>query len=177
MSKSNCFESSVVKKPVINHINKTIVVSDLFYKEAAKPFTNEFYDLMKLREVLPDYEVITRSHRKPRPPKEPEKVKKFVSYDKMEKYIKLLDNAGELMKEFKLVKAFAKTRRNSASIVFKWFNDKFPDYRKPPRLDENGKLIAEVKIISLEEVKKAAEEAEKAEQQAAAGDNELPNAV
>lgn len=176
MSKSNCFESSVVKKPVINHINKTIIVSDLFYKEAAKPFTNEFYDLMKLREVLPDYEVITRSHRKPRPPKEPEKVRKFVSYEKMEKYIKLLDDADELMKEFKLVKAFAKTRRNSASIVFKWFNDKFPDYRKPPRLDENGKLIAEVKIISLEEVKKAAEEAEKAEAQATEGNNELPNA-
>lgn len=183
MNKSNCFESSVVKKPVINHINKTIVVSDLFFKEAAKPFTNEFYDLMKLREVLPDYEVITRSHRKPRPPKEPEKVKKFVSYTKMKTYIELLDNKDKLMEEFELVKAFAKTRRNSASIVFKWFNDKFPDYRKPPRLDENGKLIAEVKIISLEEVKKAAEEAEKAEAakqveaQATEGDNELSNAV
>ena len=86
------------------------------------------------------------------------------------------------MEEFELVKAFAKTRRNSASIVFKWFNDKFPDYRKPPRMDKNGKLIATVNIISLEEVKKAAEEAEKAEAakqaeaQAAEDNNELPNA-
>ena len=179
----NKFSSALAVKPTFNHTNKTITVTDKFMKEAVKPFTNEFNDLMKLRELCPGYEIITRSHRSPRKTEKSKGIPKFVSYDHMEKYIKLLPDSEKLLAELKLVKNYAKAHNYAASIVFKWFNDKFPDYRKPPRLDENGKLIAEVKIISLEEVKKAAEEAEKAEaakqaeQQAAAGNNELSNAV
>ena len=42
------FSSTLAKKPVFNHTNKTITVSDKFMTEAAKPFTNEFNDLMEL---------------------------------------------------------------------------------------------------------------------------------
>ena len=182
MKNSNCFESSLAKKPVINHINKTIIVSDAFYKASANPFSNEFRDLMKLREVLPGYEVITRSHRKPRNTEKTPNIPKFVSYDKMKKYINLLPDSEKLLNQLQLVKKFAECRRNSASIVFKWFNDTFPDYRKAPRIDKDGNLVANVNIIPFDKFAKSVEEAEKAkllkkeEQQAAEGSNELPNA-
>ena len=173
------FSSALAKKPVFNHTNKTITVTDKFMKEAVKPFTNEFNDLMKLRELCPGYEIITRSHRKPRRTEKTPNIPKFVSYDHMEKYIKLLPNSKKLLEELELVKSFAESRRNSASIVFKWFNEKFPDYRKDPKIDENGKLVATVNVVNFEDFKKKAEAAKaeaeppQADPQDTDGTNEL----
>ena len=80
------FSSALAVKPAFNHTNKTITVSDKFMKEAVKPFTNEFNDLMELRRLCPDYTVITRSHRSPRKTEKSKSIPKFVSYDHMEKY-------------------------------------------------------------------------------------------
>lgn len=168
MKKFNGFETTLHQKPAINHINKTILVSDMFYRASADPFSNEFRDLMTLKELCPGYEVITRSHRKPRNTEKTKNIRKFVPYKKMERYISLLDDKDELLRQLQLVKDFAACRRNSASIVFKWFNDTFPDYRETPRIDDNGKLVAKVNIISLEEFKKKTE---------SEGNNELQKAV
>ena len=153
------FSSALAVKPAFNHTNKTITVSDKFMKEAVKPFTNEFNDLMELRRLCPDYTVITRSHRRPSTSKKTPNIPKFVSYDHMKKYIALLDNSEELLRQFNLVKNFAESHRNSASIVFKWFNETFPDYHKAPKIDEKGKLVATVNVVNFEDFKKKAEAA------------------
>ena len=49
---------------------------------------------------------------------------------------------------------YAKAHNYAASIVFKWFNETFPDYRYNPKIDRNGKLIATVNVVSLEEFQK-----------------------
>lgn len=173
------FSSALAKKPVFNHTNKTITVTDKFMKEAVKPFTNEFNDLMKLRELCPGYEIITRSHRKPRRTEKTPRIPKFVSYEHMEKYIALLPDSEKLLAELKLVKNYAKAHNYAASIVFKWFNEKFPDYRYAPKIDKNGKLIATVNVVNFADFKKKAEEAKaeaeppQADPQDTEGTNEL----
>lgn len=160
------FSSALAKKPVFNHTNKTITVTDKFMKEAVKPFTNEFNDLMKLRELCPGYEIITRSHRSPRKTEKSKGIPKFVSYEHMKKYIKLLPNSEKLLEELKLVKDYADTRRNSASIVFNWFNEKFPDHRYAPQIDKDGKLFARVNVVDFDAYKKSVEEKEQARKKA-----------
>ena len=158
----NKFSSALAVKPTFNHTNKTITVSDKFMKEAVKPFTNEFNDLMELRRLCPDYTVITRSHRSPRKTEKSKGIPKFVSYDHMKKYIKLLPNSKKLLEELELVKSFAESRRNSASIVFNWFNEKFPDHRYAPQIDKDGKLFARVNVVDFDAYKKSVEEKEQA---------------
>ena len=106
--------------------------------------------LARLREALPGFEVVVREHRRPRVTPRTQNIPKFVSYEKMEAYIRLLPDGDALMERYRLVRAFAKCRRNSASIVFRWFNESFPDYRKPPRLDRDGRLIAAVRAVAPE---------------------------
>lgn len=160
------FSSTLAKKPVFNHTNKTITVSDKFFSAAKDPTNDEFYDLMKLRELCPGYEVITRSHRKPRRTEKTPNIPKFVSYDHMKKYIELLPESENLLRQFQLVKDYAKSRRNSASIVFNWFNETFPDYRYAPKIDENGNLFARVNVVDLDAYRKSVEKKEQAKAEA-----------
>ncbi len=162
MSKINGMNTTLAKKPVINHTNKTITVTEKFFTEASKPFTNEFYDLMKLREALPGYEVITRSHRKPRRTENTPRIPKFVSYEHMEKYIKLLPDSEKLLLQLQLVKDYADAHNYASSIVFKWFNETFPDYRYAPKIDKEGNLIAHVNVIDFDAYRKSVEEKEQA---------------
>ena len=155
--------STLAQKPVVNHRNHTITVSDKFFTEASKPFTNEFNDLQLLREALPGYEIITRSHRKPRRTEKTPNIPKFVSYDHMEKYIKLLPKSEELLLQLKAAKDYGKAHNYSSSIVFKWFNDSFPDYHKNPVIDANGKRVATVNVVRIEDVRKELEAKKKAE--------------
>ena len=177
------FVSALAKKPVFNHTNKTITVSDKFYRAAKAPTNDEFYDLMKPRELCPGYEIITRSHCKPRRTENTPRIPKFVSYDHMKKYIALLDNSEELLRQFNLVKNFAESHRNSASIVFKWFNETFPDSHKAPKIDEKGNLIATINVVNFEDFKKKAEEAKaeaeppQADPQDTEGTNELKKVI
>jgi hypothetical protein len=177
------FSSTLAKKPVFNHTNKTITVSDKFFSAAKDPTNDEFYDLMKLRELCPGYEIITRSHRKPRRTENTPRIPKFVSYEHMEKYIALLPDSEKLLAELKLVKNYAKAHNYAASIVFKWFNEKFPDYHKKPKIDENGKLVATVNVVNFEDLKKKADAAKaeaeppQADPQDTEGTNELQKVV
>ena len=183
MNKSKGMSSTLAMKPVINHAKQIITVSEKFFTEASKPFTNEFNDLMKLRELCPGYEITTRSHRKPRNTQKTPNIPKFVSYDKMVAYINLLPNSAELLRHLQLVKDFAACRRNSASIVFNWFNETFPDYRYAPKIDKEGNLVARVNVINLADYKKSVEEKEQARAEAEADPqdtedtNELKKAV
>ena len=170
------YNSALAKKPTINHTNKTITVSDKFFRAASDPFSNEAADIMLLREKFPGYEIITRTHRSPRKTEKRKSVPKFVSYEKMETYIKLLPDSEKLLKELKLVKDFAKSRRNSASIVFNWFNETFPDHRYAPKIDDNGKLFARVNVVNIEDYKKSLEAKERAREEAKK-DAELPQAA
>ena len=134
-----------------------------------------------LREALPGYEIITRSHRSPRKTEKSKGIPKFVSYDHMKKYIALLPDSEKLLLQLQLVKDYAKAHNYAASIVFKWFNETFPDYHKAPKIDEKGNLIATVNIVNFEDFKKKANAAKAEAEPPQAADPqdtvELPDAV
>ena len=136
--------------PTIHYASKTIRITETYLRAARIPFSNEFNELANLRAALPDFEVKVPSRRKPRATPQTQNIPKFVAYEKMEAYLRLLPESEKLLARFEAVKAYAACHRNSASIVFKWFNESFPDYRKAPKLDENGKLVAAVNVISLD---------------------------
>ena len=159
----NKFASALAVKPTINHTKKTIIVSDKFLREATNPFSNEAADIMFLREKFPGYEITTRSHRSPRKTEKSKNIRKYVSYDHMEKYIKLLPNSESLLLQLEAVKDYGKAHNYPSSYVFKWFNDSFPDYHKNPVIDANGKLVATVNVVRIEDVRKELEAKKKAE--------------
>ena len=136
--------------PMVDYAAKTIILTEAFSRAARAPFSDAFNQLARLREALPGFEVVVREHRRQRITPRTQNIPKFVSYEKMEAYIRLLPDGDALMERCRLVRAFAKCRRNSASIVFRWFNESFPDYRKPPRLDRDGHLIAAVRTVAPE---------------------------
>ena len=160
------FSSSLAQNTTFNHTNKTITVSAKFFRAAKDPTTNEFSDLMMMREICPGYEIITRTHRSPRKTEKSKNIKKFVSYDKMEKYIKLLPDSEKLLDQLKTVKAYADAHNYAASIVFNWFNETFPDHRYAPKIDDNGKLFARVNVVNIEDYKKSLEAKERAREEA-----------
>ena len=46
--------------------------------------------------------------------------------------------------------------------MFKWFNNACPDYRKTPKIDKDGNLIATVNVVNFADFKKSIEEKEQA---------------
>lgn len=68
----------------------------------------------------------------------------------MEDYIKLYDNADELLKMFTLVKAVSKIQKNKFKYVYNWFIAQFPNYTELPNI-RNGKLYTS--IVEIPEIK------------------------
>ena len=119
--------------PMVDYAAKTIILTEAFSRAARAPFSDAFNQLARLREALPGFEVVVREHRRPRITPRTQNIPKFVSYEKMEAYIRLLPDGDALMERYRLVRAFAKCRRNSASIVFRWFPSSSSALLSPPR--------------------------------------------
>ena len=143
-----------IRKPVVNHINHTISVSDSFLRAAADPTTNEFELFMRLTAACPNYKVVTIKRRKAKKKAQPK-----LTYAKMGKYIACLRDADELMEVFEKVKAFAKSQPNPYLMVSRWFFESFPDYGCQPDFDEDGFPIVEANCVSLEAFKQRNEAA------------------
>lgn len=143
-------KSMNIRKPIVNHTNRTISVTDTFLHAAADPTSTEFEMYMKLTASCPNYKVVTKKRRKTM-----NKDKQLkLTYAKMGKYIACLRNADELLDLFEKVKAFAKSQPNSYQMVSRWFNESFPDYGCQPDFDEDGFPIVEANCVSLEAYKK-----------------------
>ena len=68
---------------------------------------------------------------------------KGLTYTKMEKYIRLHENANDLLIAFSTIKEVGRTQNNAYNFVYNWFMTQFPDYGEMPEI-KNGKLIAEM---------------------------------
>ena len=65
----------------------------------------------------------------------------FKTYDKMQKYIALLDESEKYQKEFAAVLVESRVYDASYAYVLKWFKDTFPSYGKQPERDANLKIV------------------------------------
>ena len=150
-----------IRKPVVNHIARTISVTNTFMRAAADPDSEEFTMYMNLAATCPNYKTVIAKQRKAR--KNPEKPPKL-TYAKMGNYIACLRDADKLLTIFEKVKGFAKTQPSPYALVFHWFFESFPDYGCQPDFDADGYPIVEANCISFEAFKQRNEATKQQEQ-------------
>ena len=120
----------------IDFTTMTLTMSKSFAEAAYNPSSAEYKTLKRLQNDFPNLTIAKRTHRSPKTANP----NKGLTYEKMERYIKVYDNASDLLAMFDKVKEIASAQSNGYSIVKNWFFTQFPNYGKMPTLTD-GKLI------------------------------------
>lgn len=117
-----------------------------FALKAYDPTTEEYAILTRLQKDFPRLRVVRKTHRSPKTANPA----KGLTFERMEKYIRLFDNADELMDLFQKVKSADR----GYQFVKAWFVKQFPNYKEVPEF-KNGKLY--VVPVEAPEADEAAE--------------------
>jgi len=121
-----------MNKPyAIDFTTNTVTVTKKFLEAAQMIGTIEFDTMMKIREM--GMTIITKTPAKKKNTK--------LTYDKMQKYINLLDEAEKYQAEFERVQIESLAYDASYAYVLKWFKKTFPSYGKQPERDTNLKIV------------------------------------
>ena len=121
-----------MNKPyAIDFTTNTVTVTKKFLEAAQMIGTPEFNTMMQIREM--GMTIITKAPAKKKNTK--------LTYDKMKKYIALLDEAEKYQKEFDAVLVESKAYDSAYAYVLKWFKKTFPSYGKQPERDANLKIV------------------------------------
>lgn len=133
----------------VDVLTNTVTVTKKFL-ESANTMEGTEYELFKQFKEM-GFNIVQRT-RKPstpkkesnsplRPLKPVEKKKPLIPFEKMARYISLLDDADEMMDEFDVVRAIAQSEEHPRLYVNEWFREQFPNYGKIAKLDENNRII------------------------------------
>ena len=109
----------------------TLIMTAEFADRAYDPNTDEYAVLTRLQKDFPQLRVVRKTHRSPKSANPA----KGLTYERMEKYIRLHENADELIDLFQKVKAAGR----GYLYVKAWFVKLFPNYNDIPNFI-NGKL-------------------------------------
>lgn len=121
-----------MNKPyAIDFTTNTVTVTKKFLEAAQMIGTIEFDTMMKIREM--GMTIITKTPAKKKNTK--------LTYDKMQKYISLLDEVEKYQAEFERVQIESLAYDASYAYVLKWFKKTFPSYGKQPERDANLKIV------------------------------------
>ena len=121
-----------MNKPyAIDFTTNTVTVTKKFLEAAQMIGTPEFNTMMQIREM--GMTIITKAPAKKKNTK--------LTYDKMQKYINLLDEAEKYQAEFERVQIESLAYDASYAYVLKWFKNTFPSYGKQPERDDNLKIV------------------------------------
>ena len=126
-----------MKECKINFTANTITISKSFADAASDPTSAECEKLSKLQAAYPGMRIVHKTHRSP----SKANANKGLTYERMEGYINLHENAAELLVKFKAVKAIAAKQKNPYMFTRGWFMEQFPDYGKLPAINSNGKIL------------------------------------
>lgn len=117
-----------------------------FALKAYDPTTEEYAILTRLQKDFPRLRVVRKTHRSPKTANPA----KGLTFERMEKCIRLFDNSDELMDLFQKVKSADR----GYQFVKAWFVKQFPNYKEVPEF-KNGKLY--VVPVEAPEADEAAE--------------------
>ena len=109
----------------------TLTMTAEFADRAYDPNTDEYAILSRLQKDFPQLRVVRKTHRSPKSANPA----KGLTFERMEKYIRLHENADELLDLFQKVKAAGR----GYLYVKAWFIKQFPNYNDIPNFI-NGKL-------------------------------------
>ena len=131
----------------IDFTTMTLTMTAEFADNAYNPTTDEYAILTRLQKDFPQLRVVRKTHRSPKTANPA----KGLTYERMEKYIRLFDNADELMDQFQKVKSADR----GYQFVKAWVVKQFPHYKEVPEF-KNGKLyVVPVEAPNAEELDEA----------------------
>lgn len=110
-----------------NHTTSTVTLSKAFLRKANVVGSNEYKDLVALRQDFTDYSIAVKTIKK----KTDKKRHAGLDYESMGKYIELTHGEDSpAMRAYEQVRALATTQSGQYAYVKKWFLNSFPDYDK-----------------------------------------------
>ncbi len=115
----------------IDFTTMTLTMTAEFADNAYNPATEEYAILTRLQKDFPQLRVVRKTHRSPKTANPA----KGLTFERMEKYIRLHENADELLDLFQKVKGAGR----GYLYVQAWFIKQFPNYNDIPNFI-NGKL-------------------------------------
>lgn len=134
----------------VDFTKMTLTMTADFADNAYDPTTEEYKILTRLKKDFPNLRIVRKTHRSPKTANPA----KGLTYERMEKYIRLHENADELLDLFQKVQSAGR----GYPYVKAWFVKQFPNYNDIPNFI-NGKL----RIVEPVEVPNAEENEELAE--------------
>lgn len=115
----------------IDFTTMTLTMTAEFADNAYNPTTDEYAILTRLQKDFPQLRVVRKTHRSPKSANPA----KGLTFERMEKYIRLHENADELIDLFQKVKDTGR----GYQYVKAWFVKQFPNYKDTPNFID-GKL-------------------------------------
>ena len=127
----------------------TVIMNYKFAAAAAKYGTKENRIIRNIRHDFPGMTEIVVAGRV----QTTAKTNHRLTYENMEKHIRVYDNADELLEVFKTVKAASATVASPYKYVADWFKAQFPDYRTAPMLKDGSLTVVPVKVPETKDYK------------------------
>lgn len=130
-----------IKGYEIDFKTNTFYMNYKFYEKVSKDiFSKEYEIYQKICKDFPKMKLVARAGRK----QTTCNANKRMTYANMESYIKVQDNADELMVAFVIAKEESKNKPSPYAFVRDWFVKQFPHYKE-------CKILKEDKIIPFAE--------------------------
>ena len=127
----------------------TVIMNYKFAAAAAKYGTKENRIIRNIRHDFPGMTELVVAGRV----QTTAKANHRLTYENMEKHIRVYDNADELLEVFKTVKAASATVASPYKYVADWFKAQFPDYKTAPMLKDGHLAVVPVNAPEIKEYK------------------------
>ena len=131
----------------------TVIMNYKFAAAAAKYGTKENVLMKSIREDFPGMAEVVISGRE----QLSAKTNHRLTYENMEKYIRVHENADELLEVFATVKAASTPLASPYKYVCDWFKAKFPNYKKSVVFKDGSLTVAPIKAPEIIEYKQKLE--------------------
>ena len=127
----------------------TVIMNYKFAAAAAKYGTKENRIIRNIRHDFPGMTEIIVAGRV----QTSAKANHRLTYENMEKHIRVYDNADELLEVFETVKAASATVASPYKYVSDWFKLQFPNYKTAPTFKDGTLTIVPVQAPDVKEYK------------------------
>ena len=121
-----------MKKEITTMKKNTIIILDATHAQVTKAFekqarifgTPEYREWRAYRQDFPSAQMVTKTIKK----NASKRTYKNLTYDNIERFLKVQPTSKELIKEFNDQRAIAAIQQNPYRAVLAWFLSKFPKY-------------------------------------------------